>query len=432
MYEEGYRKRKMRYRSTMAMVNSMGLSEAYPAVVERYETEGEDGPQRGILKPGRRAPVRFWWAGGGFGADARPLRDRLREPRAPRPLHIVLGEGWKERRPVAVGSREEEDLLNLFRICVASVFLRNEEDSLLAAYRKSPESRNAVLRALGPNKQRNLHLANLLRFLEGQAVRKAQAPFPYWERRACVYLRLTYSSDGRVTRSEVLGSYDQPSTVDSLLRTTRSWTFPDRAGEGRGGVLACFAMDRREDRLAAAGQVNPDRLSSAIRDLLDRGDLAGWTRIWRESEPGFTLRDFVCAPEPQIRREGPRGTLADLVSALLDKAAGSGEPAHSLRARLHDPRRFRDQIATWPLRHTGELVDRVAWIDSRTVVLVGWSEVQHPRFRNGAWAYIRVPTVWVGDAGTRAVKRYQGAPVDPRSLSGIREKLGELWAALGR
>ena len=35
----------------------------------------------------------------------------------------------------------------------------------------------------------------------------------------------------------------------------------------------------------------------------------------------------------------------------------------------------------------------------------------------------RIPTVWVGDARTRAVKRYKGAPVDPRILPAVEERL---------
>jgi len=61
----------------------------------------------------------------------------------------------------------------------------------------------------------------------------------------------------------------------------------------------------------------------------------------------------------------------------------------------------------------GATVHAACWVDSTTFLLAGWGRVNHPRFPNGTWGPLRVPTVWVGDAEAGTLAVYYGAPVPP-------------------
>jgi hypothetical protein len=182
----------------------------------------------------------------------------------------------------------------------------------------------------------------------------------------------------------VVENNDWPASAGAVkeLQIARS------AGEGT-RILLGMAMDRREERFDSSLDTlkerwgkkgaRPDdellpegaekwegtRLPKEARKTLDSKALSSVVGIWKKADPEFSWEDFISTPSDKLKELSS----SDNQSQVLKKIKMGGSQ----------------------------------WL------FVGWSTVEHPRFENGTWGYLQVPTVWLIDSRKTYVQRFQGA-----------------------
>ena len=329
----------------------------------------------------------------------RPLYQRLLDPERPRLLSLATD---KEVREIAIGSEEDEtlaDLLDFLSTSQISIALR---DSILASLQQPAEV--VRVRALP-------HAASALSQLSANLRHQAEAVEigdpPYWKRREVVYAKLRIGTNGMVDQVSVLENNSLPKSVEVLK--PQALELSAKADSMR-FILIGMAMDRNEQRFETgldslrsrwgqSGQRPHDELLPADaadwkgvhltqklgKNASSSASMTKWLSFWRRMDPKCSLEEFICTPSDML--EGEARLLGDMESVVYESS-----------------------------KH------------GRQSLWFGYSAVSHPRFENGTWGHVQVPTVWIQEKG-EPILRFQG-PMIPIILTS--ELRAELEAMRGK
>lgn len=448
----------------------------YTETLDRLDVLGENGPIRGTVRRRYGENLEFWWPGGPTDWPYRALRDRLSDPEPLRNLYLVKTDPRRRteiHEKVPVASPLETRILGTFHQLISRYVLEKEADRVLARYRETRKGRRLFDEGYSALEKRTLDLLDLTRFLEEQGEMFKEGAFPYWERRSVVFLSVFCDPEGKVQDAEILANYDRPEAADSLLQEVRGWILPPPDWEGRKPtrfkVLIPAAVDRREQLLARApdpwwpapepdvrlnrfarvelveeSTLEAEALPAEVIRVLETGALSEWTRVFKDADPEFGVEDFLSttrgrlpameAPgywEREAERKRELGLLEDSPGGqwVLDpffrlspgkpRTGTVNLPGWSV-ASMDTGRTFHPWV--WP----GDEVHLGIWMDASHFVLAGWTRIEHPRLDRGGLLEFRVPAVWVGDTASWTFKKYLGAPVDPRGLPRVEERLDAL------
>ena len=317
----------------------------------------------------------------------RPLYQRLLDPERLRPLTLASD---SELREIPIGSEEEQTLVDLLDFLSASQVSIALRDSILASLQQPGEV--VRVRALPHAASALSQLSTNLRY---QAAAVEIGDPPYWKRREVVYAKLRIGPKGMVDRVILLENNSSANTIEVFK--SRALELSAKADSMR-FVLIGMAMDRKEQRFETGldslrsrwghgGQRPPDELLPAdagswkgvhLTQKLDKDarsstSMARWLSFWRRLDPKCSWEEFICTPS--------------------DMLAGEVHLAGDMESVVYE-----------------------TWKQGRQSLWFGYSTVQHPRFENGTWGHVQVPTVWLQERG-EPIQRFQG-PMVPTIMTG--------------